>query len=63
MSILVWSNNGRIHLAEKATKSKNSIEHTGYLRKLCDGQWVSDKKKTNGDVTCPVCKEIKNETD
>ncbi len=70
--ILVTSNNGRVHLAERVTKLKPNSkknrsekakrktpkEHSGHVRKLCDGQWVSDKKQVDGEITCPVCAKI-----
>ena len=72
MSILVTSNNGRIHLTERRTKlnpsskenrsevakQKKPKEYPGFVRRLCDGQWISDKKQTNGEVTCPVCSKL-----
>ena len=59
--ILVTSNNGRVHLTERSTKQakKNTPkEYFGFVRKLCDGQWVSDKKQVDGEITCPVCKKL-----
>ncbi len=72
MSILVTSNNGRIHLTERRTKlhpsskkkrsekakKKTPKEYPGYVRKLCDGQWVPEKKQIEGDITCPVCRKL-----
>lgn len=72
MNILVKSNNGRVHLAERKTKlnpsskknrsekakKKTPKEYPGYVRQLCDGQWVSEKKQTEGDITCPVCSKF-----
>lgn len=72
MSILVTSNNGRVHLTERVTKlnpsskkdrskkakNKKPKQYPGYVRKLCDGQWVPEKKQVNGDITCPVCSKI-----
>lgn len=62
MSILVTSNNGRVHLTERISKTKNSKkapkEYSGYVRKLCDGQWVPENKKIEADITCPVCKKL-----
>ncbi|KKM95013.1 hypothetical protein LCGC14_1192440 [marine sediment metagenome] len=56
--MLVTSNNGRVHLAEYATKGKNPKEYPGAVRKLCDGQWVFDEKEVKDrDVTCPVCEK------
>ena len=53
--IFVTSNNGRIHRAERETKKKM---HPGFVRKVCDGQWVSEKKEQyNVEVTCPACKK------
>ena len=65
----VVSNNGRIHLAERKTKlnpsskkdrsklakKKKPKEYPGFVRRLCDGQWISDKKQVDSEVTCPVC--------
>lgn len=72
MDIRVISNNGRIHLAEQRTKlhpsskpnrselakQKKPKEYSGYVRRLCDGQWVSEKKKVDGEVTCPICSKL-----
>ena len=72
MSIFVRSNNGTVHFAERATtlspkgplkersllvRAKTRKEWAGYVRKLCDGQWVRDQGKdgTWGIVTCPAC--------
>lgn len=72
MRIAVVSNNGRVHLAERVTvlnpsskknrseKAKNKVpkEYPGMVRKLCDGQWVPDKRKVQKDVTCPICSKL-----
>lgn len=72
MNVLVKSSNGRVHLAERQTnlnpsskenrsklaKEKKPQKQEGYVRKLCDGQWVSEKKIVAGEVTCPVCSKL-----
>jgi len=56
-NIHVSSNNGQIHIAEYAamTTKKTPKEYPGFVRKLCDGQWVSEKKKIEAEITCPRC--------
>ena len=64
--VCVTSNNGTIHLAEDETnptkenpKTKEKREPKYYpnsVRKLCDGQWISDKKVVKGKpLTCAIC--------
>ena len=50
----VTSNNGTIHFAEKKTKRKS---YPGYVRKMCDGQWVPESRSAsaNGKVNCKAC--------
>jgi hypothetical protein len=51
--IYVKSANGNIHLAEIRTKRN---EFSGLVRKLCTGQWISDKHQVKGlTLTCKHC--------
>ncbi len=66
----VVSPNGKVHLASAETRvtSKKRDEKTGnfikqpkrydgYVRKECDGQWLSDTRRVpnSARVTCPAC--------
>ncbi len=58
MIIVVTSNNGSTHYAESITKGNTPKEYLGFVRKLCNGQWVSKKKQSENKATCPVCMKI-----
>lgn len=58
--IHVKSANGNIHLAETRTKRN---EYKGLVRKICTGQWISDKHQvTDLTLTCKNCITIEAKT-
>ena len=65
MIIVVTSNNGNTHFAESITQTKGNTpkEYPGFVRKLCDGQWVSEKKQSENKATCPTCMKILRKKD
>lgn len=60
--VYVTSNNGTIHLAEDETvptKREKPRYYQDSVRKLCDGQWVTNKKVVEAEApTCSVCKKV-----